>query len=139
MSEENKRELEKQESEIRKNLLLVFVPIAIMIFVIANYQSNSLEYNKEKYLESRNKKFNGIIIKKRQEGDYTRAGRFVILDNYHEERVENNTYYRIEIGDSVYKKSGNDSVYFHLKNGEIIIEDYNEYLRKNYYELLNEK
>ncbi|SFD41533.1 hypothetical protein [Algibacter pectinivorans] len=139
MNTENKEELEKQESEIRKNLFLVFVPIAIMIFIIANYQSNSLEHNKEKYLESRNTKFNGIVIKKRQEGDYTRAGRFVILDNYHEERVENNTYYRIQIGDSVYKKSESDSVYFHLKNGEIIIEDYNEYLRKNYYELLNEK
>ncbi|WP_179354319.1 hypothetical protein [Winogradskyella vidalii] len=139
MNTENKEELEKQESEIRKNLFLVFVPIAIMIFIIANYQSNSLEHNKEKYLESRNTKFNGIVIKKRQEGDYTRAGRFVILDNYHEERVENNTYYRIQIGDSVYKKSESDSVYFYLKNGEIIIEDYNEYLRKNYYELLNEK
>ncbi|AUC80054.1 hypothetical protein CW736_12035 [Nonlabens sp. MB-3u-79] len=139
MNTENKEELEKQESEIRKNLFLVFVPIAIMIFIIAYYQSNSLEHNKEKYLESRNTKFNGIVIKKRQEGDYTRAGRFVILDNYHEERVENNTYYRIQIGDSVYKKSESDSVYFHLKNGEIIIEDYNEYLRKNYYELLNKK
>lgn len=139
MRAENKNELEKQESEIRKNLFLVFVPIAIMIFIIANYQTNSLEFNKEKYLESRNNKFNGIVIKKRQEGDYIRAGRFVILDNYHEERVENNTYSRVKVGDSVYKKSGSDSVYFLLKNGEIIVEDYNEYLRKNYYELLNEK
>jgi|TARA_B110000240_G_scaffold136781_1_gene151588 hypothetical protein len=139
MSTENKNEIEKQDSEIRKNLLLVFVPIAIMIFIIANYQSNSLEYNKEKYFESRNTKFNGIVIKKRQEGDYTRAGRFVVLDNYHEERVENNTYYRIEIGDSVYKKSESDSVYFHLKNEKIIIEDYNKYLRENYFELLNEE
>ena len=139
MNTENKEELEKQESEVRKNLLFVFVPIAIMIFIIANYQSNSLEHSKEKYLESRNTKFNGIVIKKRQEGDYTRAGRFVILDNYHEEHIEKNTYHRIEIGDSVYKKSGSDSVYFYLKNGEIIIEDYNKYLRKNYYELLNEK
>ena len=139
MNTENKGELEKQESVIRFNLLLVFVPIAIMIIIIANYQSNSLEVNKAKYLESRNNKFNGIVIEKRQEGDYIRAGRFVILDNYQEERVENNTYSRIEIGDSVYKKSGSDSVYFHLKNGEIIIEDNNEFLRNNYYELLNKK
>ena len=107
-----------------------------MVFIIAYFQSNSMEYNKEKYLESRNSKFNGIVIKKRQEGDYTRAGRFVLLDNYHEERVGNNTYNRIEIGDSVNKKRGSDSVYFYLKNGEIIIEDYNEYLRNNYYKLL---
>ncbi|WP_370408201.1 hypothetical protein [Tenacibaculum dicentrarchi] len=139
MSTENKIELEKQDSEIRKSLFLVFVPIAIMVIIIANYQSNSLEYNREKYLESRNTKFNGIVIEKRQEGDYTRAGKFIILDNFYEERVENKTYYRIEIGDSVYKKSESDSVYFHLKNGEIIIEDYNEYLRNNYHELLNEK
>jgi hypothetical protein len=139
MSKENKDEIEKQDSEIRKKLLVVFVPIVILIFIITNYQSNSLDYNKEKYFDSRNTKFNAIVIKKRQEGNYTRAGRFVILDNYREERVENNTYYNIEIGDSVYKKSGSDSIYFHLKNGKIIIEDCNKYLRKNYYELLNEK
>ncbi|MEP1489878.1 MAG: hypothetical protein ABJK28_15770 [Algibacter sp.] len=75
-------------------------------------------------------------IEKRQEGDYIRAERFVLLDNYHEERVENNTYNRIGIGDSVYKKRGNDSVYFHLKNGKIIVEDYNKYLREKYYKLL---
>jgi hypothetical protein len=64
MSKENKDEIEKQDSEIRKKLLLVFVPIVIMILIITNYQSNSLDYNKEKYFDSRNTKFNAIVIKK---------------------------------------------------------------------------
>ena len=133
------KELEKQESEIRKNVLLIFIPVAVLIFIISYYQSNSLEHNKKEYEETRNTKFNGIVIKKREEGKYFRAGRFVLLDSYYEQRVENSTYYKIEIGDSVYKKSGNDSVYFFYKNGEVIIEDYNKNIRERYYKLLNEK
>lgn len=133
------KELEKQESEIRKNVLLIFIPIAVIIFAIVYYQSNSLEHNKKEYEETRDVKFNGIVIKKREEGDYFRAGRFVLLDSYHEERVDNQTYYKIRIGDSVYKESGNDSVYFYLKSGEVIIEDYNKFTRERYYELFNEK
>ena len=139
MDTENKEELKKQESDINKSLFIVFIPIAIMLFIISSYQSNSLDYNKERYLKSRNKEFDGIVIKKRQEGDYVRAERFILLNNYHEERIKNRTYNKIEIGDSVYKKSGSDSVYFCLKNGEILVEDYNEFLRKKYFKILNEK
>lgn len=111
----SERELNIQEYHINKSLFLVFVPIALMLLVIGLYQSNSLKYNEEKYLKSRNTKFSGAVIRKRQEGDYPRAGRFVLLDNYHEERVDNVIYSKIRIGDLVYKKRGNDSIYFHLK------------------------
>ncbi|UQD57169.1 hypothetical protein [Flavobacterium sp. K5-23] len=133
------KELEKQDSEIRKNLLLVIIPIVIIVFVIGYYQSNSLEYNKKKYLESSNKEFNGIVIKKREEGDFPRAGRFIGFDDYYEERVSNEIYYKIAIGDTVFKKKGSDSVYFYLKSGEILIQDYNKYLRDQYIDLLNKK
>lgn len=128
-------ELKKQESEVKRKLFYVFVPIAIMIFVMCYYQANSLNYNKRKYLESKNIEFKGKVIRKREEGDYPRAGRFVLLDDYHEEGVSNDIYCKVAIGDFVVKKKGDDSVYFHLKNGEVVIEDYNQGLREDYLEL----
>lgn len=135
----SERELNIQEYHINKSLFLVFVPIALMLLVIGLYQSNSLKYNEEKYLKSRNTEFSGAVIRKRQEGDYPRAGRFVLLDNYHEERVDNVIYSKIRIGDLVYKKRGNDSIYFHLKTGEVIIKDYNAFLREKYFKLLSKE
>ena len=46
------QELKKQETEISKNLAYVFVPIAIVLLIIAIYQNNSLDYKREKYFES---------------------------------------------------------------------------------------
>lgn len=132
------KELENQESEIRKNLFLVFIPIVIIIAFISLYQSNSIEYNKRKYEKSRNEEFHGKVIRKREEGDYVRAGRFVLLNSYHEERVDNDIYAKISVGDSVIKQKGKDSVYFFFKNGQFAIKDYNKFLRENYFRLLNE-
>jgi hypothetical protein len=48
---QSEQELEKQESEVKKNLAYVFVPIAIILVSISIYQSNSLDYKREKFLE----------------------------------------------------------------------------------------
>ena len=133
---ESEEELERQGSEVRKNVLLVLIPIFILIIGISIYESNSLEYNKEEYFKARKISFSGKVIKKKQDGDYPRADRYVLLDNYHKKSVDIRIYHKVGIGDSVYKKSFSDSVYFCLKNGEILIEDYNKYLRENYLELL---
>ena len=133
----SKKELDEQESEIGKKLFLVFIPIVVMLIIITFYQSNSLDINKKKYEKSRNLEFSGKVIKKRQEGDFTRAERYVILDDYHKEIVSNYVYGKISIGDLVFKKKGSDSIHYIFKNGEIIIEDYNKFLRDNYYKLLN--
>ncbi|SFN43372.1 hypothetical protein SAMN04487989_101400 [Bizionia echini] len=68
MNKENKKELDKQESEIRKNLFLVFIPVLILISLIVVYQNNSLEHNKSEYEQSRNTEFSGIIVKKKTRG-----------------------------------------------------------------------
>jgi len=133
---ESEEELEKQGDEIRKNIMIVFVPIFIFLFGIGFYQSNSLKYNEERYFELRNVSFNGKIIKKKQEGDYPRAERYVLLDNYHKQNVDFDIYHKLNIGDSVYKKKDSDSVYFCLKNGEILISDCNRFYREKYRELL---
>nr|WP_315210618.1 hypothetical protein [uncultured Flavobacterium sp.] len=135
----SEQELEKQESEIRKNLAYVFIPIAIILVIIFIYQNNSLDYKKEKYLESKKAEFNGTITAKKEDGDYTRAPRFMILNNHNKVRIPNEIYYQINVGDSVYKEKGRDSAYYYLKNGKVLIEDCNEYIREDYLKLKREK
>jgi hypothetical protein len=135
----SKEELEQQESEIRKNVMLVFIPIGILLFLIFYFRDNSLSYQKKRYNESHNLEFNGTVIQKRQEGDYPRAGRFIILSNYDEKRIQYDTYQKISLGDSVSKRKGCDTVYFYLKNGETLYEDYNEFIRRAYFELKNKE
>lgn len=126
------QELKKQETEISKNLAYVFVPIAIVLLIIAIYQNNSLDYKREKYFESKQTEFKGKITAKKEDGDYTRAPRFMILNDYNEVRIPNEIYYQINVGDSVYKERGKDSAYYFLKNGKVLIQDCNEYLREDY-------
>jgi hypothetical protein len=135
----SEQELEKQESEVRKNLAYVFIPIAIILAIILIYQNNSLDYKRKKYLESKKTEFNGKITAKKEDGDYTRAPRFMILNDYNKISIPNEIYYQINIGDSVYKESGKDSAYYYLKNGKVLIEDCNEYIREDYLKLKREK
>ena len=135
----SKEELKQQDSEARKKVLLVFLFVAILMAIIGYYRSNSLNYKRKKYYESHNLEFHGTVIQKRQEGDYPRAGRFIILSNYDEKRIQNATYEKVSLGDSVSKRKGCDTVYFYLKNGEKLYEDYNEFERKAYFELKNKK
>ena len=127
------QELKKQGTEISKNLAYVFVPIAIVLLIIAIYQNNSLDYKREKYFESKQTEFKGKITAKKEDGDYTRAPRFMILNDYNEVRIPNEIYYQINVGDSVYKERGKDSAYYFLKNGKVLIQDCNEYLREDFF------
>ncbi|RXR18263.1 hypothetical protein EQG63_08310 [Flavobacterium amnicola] len=131
----SEQELEKQESEIRRNLAYVFIPIALFIAIIFTYQNNSLDYKREKYLESKETEFNGKITDKKEDGDYPRASRFMILNDYNEVQIPNSIYYQINVGDSVYKERGKDTAYYYLKNGKVLVQDCNEYLRKEYLKL----
>lgn len=125
-------ELEKQEKEIRFNLFLVFIPITVMLFIIGYYQSNSVDYIRTQYEKSQAVEFNGTIIKKVEEGDYPRAPRYILLENYHKEPVSSEIYLKVNIGDSVVKRKGEDSVYYYLKKGGIIVKDYNKLEREEY-------
>ena len=133
------QELKKQETEISKNLAYVFVPIAIVLLIIAIYQNNSLDYKREKYFESKQTEFKGKITAKKEDGDYTRAPRFMILNDYNEIRIPNDIYYQINVGDSVFKERGKDSAYYFLKNGKVLIQDCNEYLREDYLKVKRKK
>ena len=129
----------KQESEVRKNLTYVFIPIAIILVIIVIYQNNSLKYKRERYLESQKIQFNGKITGKKEDGDHTRASRFMILNGTNKVRIPNEIYYQINVGDSVYKEKGKDFAYYYLKNGKVIIQDCNKLIRENYLESKSEK
>ena len=63
----------------------------------------------------------------------------MILNDYNKVRISNEIYYQINVGDSVYKESGKDSAYYYLKDGKVLIEDCNEYIREDYQKLKREK
>lgn len=132
-------ELKAQESEIRTKLAYVFIPIAVVIIVVVIYQNNSLDYQFERYMKEKETEFNGIVKNKKEDGDYPRAPRYLILDPFRKIQVPNNIYYEVNVGDSVFKKSGEDSVYYHLKNGRILVEDRIRFFREKYLELKKNK
>ena len=133
----SKDELEKQEREIRKKLTLAAIPILIIVTIIVVWKDNSLDVTKKEYLKKRMKGYSGIIIKKYEEGDYPRARRYVILDNYTKVDIHDYLYNKLSIGDSVIKKSNSDSIYFYLKDGDVQILDELKWWREKYYELKN--
>jgi len=135
----SEEELEIQMSTVKRNIWLVFIPVFLLIFALGYYQSNSLDHLKNEYMEALDREFSGKVISKRQEGDYTRAGRFIFLDSNYEDQVENDTYDRIKIGDTVFKKKNSDHSYYILQSGDTIIEYYTYYFRKRYEDLKNEK
>ncbi len=135
----SKEELETQMSTVKKNIWLVFIPIFLLVFAFGYYQSNSLDHLESQYHEALSREFSGKVISKRQEGDYNRASRFVFLDSNYEDQVENGTYERIKIGDTVFKKKGSDYANYILLSGDTIIEDYTYYFRKRYKDMRKEK
>lgn len=135
----SEKEVEKQESTVKKYILIGFIPTIIIVLIIFYFQTYSLDYNKKKYLKSKNKSIKGMVIRKYQEGDFLRAKRSLILEPTYEQWVYKDEYDKISIGDSVIKKKGSDSIFFHLKDGSKLVRDYNKFLREKYQEVLNNK
>jgi hypothetical protein len=126
------KDLEEQESEIKRKLFYVAVPIIIMLAIIIIYQNNSLDFSRRQYSAIRNIEFGGHITKKKQVGDYPTAARYMYLNSNRKIRISNEIYEKIKIGDSASKSKGQDSAYYYLANGEILIEDRCEFLREKF-------
>lgn len=132
-------ELDKQESEVKRHLALVFIPILIFLVGYYFYLNHSLDYLKKQYDDSHNTAFDGKIIKKKENGTYPRADRYIILEDHHVQRIDQNTYQKVSLGDQVTKKKGHDSIFFYLKTGERIIIEVSKFERERYFKLLNKK
>ena len=136
---DSEKELEKQERDIKKALLKVFIPIVIVLAPIIYYQENDIERVKKEYEKIKNEEYSGLVVEKKEDGDYPRAARYVFLKDYRKIYVSNSLYSKISVNDSVSKKNGSDSIFFYLKNGEVVIEDNNEFRREKYFNLLKKK
>jgi hypothetical protein len=136
---DSQKELEKQQRDIKKALLKVFIPIIVVLAPIIYYQENDIDRVKKEYEKIKNEEYSGLVIKKKEDGDYPRAARYVFLKDNRKIYVSNNLYSKISVNDSVSKKNGCDSIFFYLRNGEVVIEDDNEFKREKYFNLLKKK
>lgn len=129
-----KKELEDQNKEIGK-LKYVFLPILLFILILSYFKSNSKDL-KVRYEEANKESFSGIIKEKESDGNCIRCPYYIYLNSWESHQINSFVYLRIEIGDSVVKKSKSDSVYYFKKNGQVIVDDQNLYLREYYLESL---
>jgi hypothetical protein len=131
--------LKEASNIIYKLFFIIALPILVFAFLYVNYQNNDIDIVKKEYEIIRNKEISGLVIEKKEDGNYPRASRYVFLKNYFKVVISNELYTKITVGDSVSKPKNCDSIYFYLKNGDIEIEDYNQFNREKYIELINKK
>jgi len=124
------------ENVLRKSIWKVAIPIIIIGILMTYYQINSVDHVQEEYFKRRQKEFKGEIIKLKEEGDFSRANRYLLLDNYHKILLTEYLFDRLSIGDSVEKIKDSDSLIFRLKNGQVMILDDLKFYRDKYEKLI---
>ena len=136
---ENKNELRKQEKTIRKSLALVFIPIFIVIVSISLIQNNSESYLEKEYKKIRNNSYSGKITSLLPEKDNGRT-RPILIDNKWEKKVPFFIHEKLDVGDSLFKKTDSDFEFYIVKSQtDTIKRDVNKFYRKKYFDKLNEK
>ena len=133
----SKKELKEQEKEIVV-LRYIFIPIFFICSIIIYFRDNSLKYIEKQYKKANQESFSGVVYKKVTEGEGHNP-HHLYLNSGKRKQVDYIFYGGIQIGDSVVKRKKSDSVYYYKKNGKVIIEDENSYLRKRYLDKLKEK
>jgi len=118
----------------------IFMPIFLLTIIGAYFVGNSMGYIEKEYKEANEYSFSGVVYEKKIEGgEGYRFPHYLFLNSGIRWQVSSELYDKMEIGDSVVKKSKSDSVYYYKKGGQIIIEDQNLYLRNRYLKKLKEK
>ncbi len=115
--------------QIQFSVLGVF----LVIFGLLFWFLNTSYYLKKEYFDFKKLEFNATIFKKVDE--HPVHGNKIYLKNGPELNVPRELFDKIKIGDSVLKKANSDSVFFKTEYG-IIIDDYNDFKRKKYFESL---
>jgi hypothetical protein len=136
---ENKAELEKQEKTIVKNLAFVFIPIFIVIISVSMIQNNSKDYLEREYKKIRNNSYSGKITSLLLEKNNGRT-RTILIDNKWEKEIPFFIHEKLNVGDSLFKKTDSDFEYY-IRNSktDTIKKDVNKFYRKKYFEKLNDK
>ena len=139
MNIENKNELKKQDRAIRKSLALVFIPILIFLIIVIVIQNNSESYLEKEYKKIRNESYSGKVtnlLLNRMKGRM----RPILINNKFEKEIPYFIHEKLNVGDSLFKKSESDFEYYILNSKADTIErDLNKFHREKYFEKLNEK
>ncbi len=139
MRTHSENELKKQERTITKSLALVFIPIFVIFISILLIRNNSLSYLEKEYNIIREKSYSGKITSLLLEKDHGRT-RPIMIDKEWEKEIPFFIHEKLKVGDSLYKKAESDFEYYILKNsGDTIKRDVNKFLRKKYFDKLNEE
>lgn len=139
MKTESNDEQEIQENTIRKSLAIVFIPIFILIISISLIRDNSLGYLEKEYNKIRQDSYSGKITSLLLERDNRRT-RPIMIDNKWEKEIPFFIHERLNVGDSLYKKSDSDFEYYILNfKADTIKRDVNKFFRNKYFDKLNKK
>jgi hypothetical protein len=134
----NTKELNKQEKTIRKSLAIVFIPIFIVIISISLIQNNSQNYLKKEYEKIRNNSYSGKITSLFLEKNNGRT-KPILIDYKWEKEIPFFIHEKLNVGDSLYKKTDSDFEYYVRKSKtDTIKRDVNKFYRKKYLDKLNE-
>lgn len=116
---------DQEFKKVRNIILGIFIPIfgLIIWFLNTNY------YIKKKYIEFKNLEFKATVSDKFDE--HPTRSNLIYLKKGPQLKVYRELFDRLQIGDSVVKKIKSDSVFFYTSNG-LVIDDYNQFLRKKY-------
>ncbi|WP_421810051.1 hypothetical protein [Flagellimonas sp.] len=122
---------DKDFKRARNIILGIFVPIIGLIIWFLN-----TDYHiKKEYLKFKELGFNATVSAKFDENP-VRAN-LIYLKNGPQLKVYRKLFDQLKIGDSVVKKVNSDSIFFYSSNG-LIIDDYNQFLRKKYLKTLEQ-
>lgn len=122
---------EIQSNEIQFKVLLILglcIGFAILITVI---QGNSKSYIERNYFEIKNKNYSGVITNLFKDNNEDKIKKVKLNDNSIR-KVPFYIYDLLNLGDSITKKQGSDSVIYIKQNGERFYEDLNTLMREKY-------
>ncbi|CAA9196755.1 hypothetical protein [Flavobacterium collinsii] len=137
----SEEELKDQEKVISNVLGYVFLPLFFFVIIGGYFVENSNEYIERQYKEANEYSFSGVVYEKKIEGgEGYRFPHYLFLNTGIRWKVSSLLYDKIQIGDSVVKRSKSDSVFYYMKKkNQIIIEDENFYLREKYFAKLKQE
>lgn len=137
----SEEELKGQEKELISVVAYVFLPILFFAIIGSYFKNNSKEYIEKEYREANEYSFSGVVYEKKIEGgEGYRFPHYLFLNTGIRWKVNSILYDKIQIGDSIVKKTKSDSVFYYIKEtNQIIIEDENLYLREKYFAKLKQE
>lgn len=121
-------------SEINtKQIQFSVLGVFIVIFGLLIWFLNTDYYIEKDYLDFKEVEFKTVLLYKKDE--HPIKGNEIGLKSGQQLRVYRDLFDKLEIGDSIIKRSNSDSIYFYTSRG-LIIDDYNEFKRDKYLKTL---